>query len=82
MVQTNDADDNMGYKLKEVRQQLPKINDTAAQMDFLISMFFSNEDFNVVELFNAGNLERVKKARNSSLKCDKATINPRRTNIQ
>jgi len=63
MVQSNNADDDMDFKLKEVGQQLPQINDSAAQIDFLINLFFSNEDFNVVELFNADNMEPLQFSR-------------------
>jgi len=53
----------MGFKLKEVGQLLPQINDSAAQIDFLINLFFSNEDFDVVELFNADNMEPLQFSR-------------------
>ena len=66
MAKSNNADGEIGFTLNMGENQLPKFNAPDAQLEFLISMFFSNKEFNAVELFCAGNMADVKVGDGSS----------------
>ncbi len=60
MAQSENADEDLGFELNPGQIQVPQKNVSATPIEFLTSTFLSIQEFNVADLFYAGNIASLK----------------------